>query len=176
MAVVGVARHALHHLPEFGRIVPGLGDAFQGVAADAAVEKLFLVRRPREACQPLGIGELRAEVSRLAQPELERRARTVGQLGREWTFQLVPGGANAQRIAAGLELRRGEAEAALGVAHHADRDAGAGLPRADDYTLEGDRKSTRLNSSHGYISYAVFCLKKKKNKKSHIRSQVTSLV
>src|SRR3989449_2931771 len=32
-------------------------------------------------------------------------------------------------------------------------------------TLEDlqDRKSTRLNSSHGYISYAVFCLKKKKN-------------
>src|SRR2546422_5441612 len=27
---------------------------------------------------------------------------------------------------------------------------------------EVDRKSTRLNSSHGYISYAVFCLKKKK--------------
>src|SRR2546422_5293397 len=27
---------------------------------------------------------------------------------------------------------------------------------------EADRKSTRLNSSHGYISYAVFCLKKKK--------------
>src|SRR2546422_4307594 len=28
-----------------------------------------------------------------------------------------------------------------------------------------DRKSTRLNSSHGYISYAVFCLKKKKKHK-----------
>src|SRR5687768_17857893 len=28
---------------------------------------------------------------------------------------------------------------------------------------ELDRKSTRLNSSHGYISYAVFCLKKKNN-------------
>src|SRR3989449_8408187 len=27
-----------------------------------------------------------------------------------------------------------------------------------------DRKSTRLNSSHGYISYAVFCLKKKKTR------------
>src|SRR2546429_4234883 len=27
---------------------------------------------------------------------------------------------------------------------------------------QGDRKSTRLNSSHGYTSYAVFCLKKKK--------------
>src|SRR2546422_2794237 len=29
--------------------------------------------------------------------------------------------------------------------------------------VQRDRKSTRLNSSHGYISYAVFCLKKKKN-------------
>src|SRR2546422_4331911 len=29
-----------------------------------------------------------------------------------------------------------------------------------------DRKSTRLNSSHGYISYAVFCLKKKKTEQS----------
>src|SRR2546422_5829328 len=28
--------------------------------------------------------------------------------------------------------------------------------------IDEDRKSTRLNSSHGYISYAVFCLKKKK--------------
>src|SRR5687768_18170267 len=32
-----------------------------------------------------------------------------------------------------------------------------------------DRKSTRLNSSHGYISYAVFCLKKKKKKKKTIK-------
>src|SRR2546422_4822106 len=31
-----------------------------------------------------------------------------------------------------------------------------------DGRRRGDRKSTRLNSSHGYISYAVFCLKKKK--------------
>src|SRR5256886_4656616 len=31
-----------------------------------------------------------------------------------------------------------------------------------------DRKSTRLNSSHSQISYAVFCLKKKKNKKLQI--------
>src|SRR2546422_7257242 len=32
----------------------------------------------------------------------------------------------------------------------------------DGATSPADRKSTRLNSSHGYISYAVFCLKKKK--------------
>src|SRR2546422_2373094 len=35
--------------------------------------------------------------------------------------------------------------------------------RAGDHAKR-DRKSTRLNSSHGYISYAVFCLKKKKTK------------
>src|SRR5947208_8959509 len=33
--------------------------------------------------------------------------------------------------------------------------------------LEGDRKSTRLNSSHQIISYAVFCLKKKKKKNNN---------
>src|SRR2546429_4044080 len=37
-----------------------------------------------------------------------------------------------------------------------DLSAGPGTPPGC-----GDRKSTRLNSSHGYISYAVFCLKKK---------------
>src|SRR2546422_6117065 len=40
-----------------------------------------------------------------------------------------------------------------------------GAQRGRDYLFRdrgGDRKSTRLNSSHGYISYAVFCLKKKK--------------
>src|SRR2546429_6963342 len=36
-----------------------------------------------------------------------------------------------------------------------------------DPALDRDRKSTRLNSSHGYISYAVFCLKKKKQNSGH---------
>src|SRR2546422_2427717 len=39
-----------------------------------------------------------------------------------------------------------------------------GLPAAKD----ADRKSTRLNSSHGYISYAVFCLKKKKKSRDRL--------
>src|SRR2546422_2503531 len=38
--------------------------------------------------------------------------------------------------------------------------------------LPTDRKSTRLNSSHGYISYAVFCLKKKKN--THLSNTLPS--
>src|SRR2546429_5592583 len=37
-----------------------------------------------------------------------------------------------------------------------------------------DRKSTRLNSSHGYISYAVFCLKKKKN--YHVSSRLCTFL
>src|SRR2546422_5530527 len=45
------------------------------------------------------------------------------------------------------------------VPPHATRRVGG--PPADR-RCAGDRKSTRLNSSHGYISYAVFCLKKKK--------------
>src|SRR5438270_9669520 len=40
--------------------------------------------------------------------------------------------------------------------------------RCDAAQAERDRKSTRLNSSHSQISYAVFCLKKKKNKKAMI--------
>src|SRR2546422_5889946 len=36
------------------------------------------------------------------------------------------------------------------------------LPPLHGCSPSPDRKSTRLNSSHGYISYAVFCLKKKK--------------
>src|SRR5688572_31776756 len=46
------------------------------------------------------------------------------------------------------------------------------LPRTKDRipaTSVRDRKSTRLNSSHSQISYAVFCLKKKKKKKVNYR-------
>src|SRR5688572_32540167 len=39
----------------------------------------------------------------------------------------------------------------------------------------GDRKSTRLNSSHSQISYAVFCLKKKKKKEKTTTSDNTSM-
>src|SRR2546422_4834767 len=55
---------------------------------------------------------------------------------------------------------------------HRRRDRARPRNRARERRLRGrgergggeDRKSTRLNSSHGYISYAVFCLKKKKKK------------
>src|SRR2546422_6172116 len=43
--------------------------------------------------------------------------------------------------------------------------------RIRDVRKSVDRKSTRLNSSHGYISYAVFCLKKKK---ARLRTHVST--
>src|SRR3989449_938400 len=46
--------------------------------------------------------------------------------------------------------------------------------RFGDKTIPEDRKSTRLNSSHGYISYAVFCLKKKKKQKHKPRNSIRS--
>src|SRR3712207_6869158 len=51
-----------------------------------------------------------------------------------------------------------------GLIHEPQRRAFAGMPgpRGVEGGLQ-DRKSTRLNSSHANISYAVFCLKKKKN-------------
>src|SRR3989449_3204483 len=75
-----------------------------------------------------------------------------------------PGGEATRRyyqdaaIRAVLEkLARGEKRALLALA------TGSGK----------DRKSTRLNSSHGYISYAVFCLKKKKNTKNYSRHKTS---
>src|SRR2546429_6298743 len=46
--------------------------------------------------------------------------------------------------------------------------------RAEHLQRRLDRKSTRLNSSHGYISYAVFCLKKKT--KTQTSPSMTSLI
>src|SRR2546430_11230144 len=54
-------------------------------------------------------------------------------------------------------------EAGEGEGHAAQLAPGTQMPPADI-----DRKSTRLNSSHSQISYAVFCLKKKKNNAAHV--------
>src|SRR5439155_21952173 len=62
--------------------------------------------------------------------------------------------------------------------HRADDDVGTADVNPDDVAHRsprwraGDRKSTRLNSSHVAISYAVFCLKKKKEKSTSGTSRV----
>src|SRR2546422_5915953 len=73
-----------------------------------------------------------------------------------------------------VELGGDGVEVDVGLRRQRGAGCRASLPRASRGELQvilaeraqaQDRKSTRLNSSHGYISYAVFCLKKKKNKK-----------
>src|SRR2546427_9316494 len=51
---------------------------------------------------------------------------------------------------------------------------GRSRPSLDRVPVHQDRKSTRLNSSHSQISYAVFCLKKKKRKQVPTASQQTA--
>src|SRR2546427_7841077 len=55
------------------------------------------------------------------------------------------------------------------LAFHFTRGIARGLPRfvGTRPGRHADRKSTRLNSSHSQISYAVFCLKKKKKQNTH---------
>src|SRR3712207_7075302 len=70
-------------------------------------------------------------------------------------------GGRAQLLAQPLDLARGRVhlleEVGVGVDAGLDQPGGRVAAR-----LAEDRKSTRLNSSHDNISYAVFCLKKKK--------------
>src|SRR5258707_9674481 len=61
------------------------------------------------------------------------------------------------------------AERIVGIAPARQR-KDLGLEHVLDHREAADRKSTRLNSSHANISYAVFCLKKKKKKRSACRN------
>src|SRR5690348_17980264 len=58
----------------------------------------------------------------------------------------------------------------LGVVHFAVVDVEEERSCGCEHAMSLDRKSTRLNSSHPSISYAVFCLKKKKKKKTQSRT------
>src|SRR5258708_25917292 len=63
-----------------------------------------------------------------------------------------------------------ESERFLAIGHGVVIDLAEILRRLPRYLdAAGDRKSTRLNSSHQIISYAVFCLKKKKNTLTQVR-------
>src|SRR2546422_242370 len=86
----------------------------------------------------------------------------------------------ANRFAAAILIPRATVIAAIQQAQNEmgiNRNVGTVVLDAQPYSRRdfqetiGDRKSTRLNSSHGYISYAVFCLKKKKTPTTDISHQ-----
>src|SRR2546429_6004641 len=84
--------------------------------------------------------------------------RQIAALGREHEF--FPGKPFCRKL---LERRADAAFAALkAIIDGAVEEVDSAFCGGDDRSGV-DRKSTRLNSSHGYISYAVFCLKKKKH-------------
>src|SRR3712207_7628043 len=72
------------------------------------------------------------------------------------------GGGDQSGLPLEAQRRRGGAAHGLPQAAHERRPA-VPVEVVDDRLDGGDRKSTRLNSSHANISYAVFCLKKKHN-------------
>src|SRR5256885_12260903 len=73
----------------------------------------------------------------------------------------------SQRFAKGMTFDQYVAYVA--TPENLKREGSGGAPRRDwsGHLRARDRKSTRLNSSHLVISYAVFCLKKKNNTDSH---------
>src|SRR2546422_10861717 len=78
---------------------------------------------------------------------------------------LLPLRGSSTAVATGVGWA-GAPAAAASLEGGTDEEAVAQAPaRTRSSKAKRDRKSTRLNSSHGYISYAVFCLKKKKKEK-----------
>src|SRR2546429_6502333 len=84
-------------------------------------------------------------------------------LFRSWSCQTGRDGVPGRKTARSGSLGRSPLRACAG-AHLREFVKIFGVrKRGAEYLYELDRKSTRLNSSHGYISYAVFCLKQKIN-------------
>src|SRR5439155_9574606 len=102
--------------------------------------------RRRGLCRP-PVGEVLSGRIRLSSPQGERRVR-------EWDLSLE------REPLGGCHVAQSHARRTCLVPAHREC-------RCFRHFCPGDRKSTRLNSSHVAISYAVFCLKKKKKKNSH---------
>src|SRR5216683_6325962 len=105
------------------------------------------LRQPRH--QALAGGDVAEHLGQQVLNQLERRDRLA-------ELQAILGVFEGGLVSAHLAARRRPADHVAGHAQNA-RSIAKGIA-----TLQPDRKSTRLNSSHDQISYAVFCLKKKK--------------
>ena len=132
-----VAGHAVEHLHELVGIVGGGHDAVEIVTADAVEQRLFLGVGPRKACQPFGIGKLFCQISGRPQLDIGGGGAAGGDIRRLRAVEVVTDGANGERIAAGLELGRGEAELAGVVADHGNGQARSVALGAHDDAFHG---------------------------------------
>src|SRR3989449_4671792 len=159
-----IAAHAARLRPRVRRH-EGLRHGVGGPGGTAAPQGRRLHRRLREL---------------LARPDrcLRRGRVTLARAGhvedRRGAVEARPGGARRRkgpghgaRCLPGWRARWADHRAR----HRGGGDAQGDRRRSGDGQPERDRKSTRLNSSHGYISYAVFCLKKKNNTEDNGKTQ-----
>src|SRR2546422_588147 len=146
------------YLQHVGHEIEGMGGRSLGVALGAAASR-GMVSALQSAINRGGSGG-EAYVGRVSALAILR------ELGRVLTAILVGG-----KVASGITAELGsmkvteqiDALRTLGVNYVKRLVVPRVLASLDVFPLlTVDRKSTRLNSSHGYISYAVFCLKKKK--------------
>src|SRR3989449_1963649 len=123
----------------------------------------------RDGTHPLGPRAL--ELRATARPPRGDRAaaRSAGARPGRGAEAVRRGRRAAPRGTRAADRRRGAGEA--GAVGPGRPSQGRGLRRLTAPS-RSDRKSTRLNSSHGYISYAVFCLKKKKKTQLKCMTQV----
>src|SRR2546422_7852382 len=93
-----------------------------------------------------------SSASRSSMPKFRFNISMIGRKGIDWPNEM-------QKRNFGIEDRDAE-EQIIAKIHRGLEFLGDEAASVEAFLR--DRKSTRLNSSHGYISYAVFCLKKKK--------------
>src|SRR5207245_6363303 len=134
----------------------------QGKLAHADLERLLANQIVLEAVQAaiLPFGHVRqVDAARARHQRLLRSGLYTEQVGLQLGVAILlrP---EAQRKCGKL-IDHGDGQAVFSEVHRVDVDL-ARIASLDAHMFKLDRKSTRLNSSHGSISYAVFCLKKKK--------------
>src|SRR2546422_11586325 len=122
---------------------------------------LLSVSMKRSARVCMAISRLRAEVAGRGR----RRVRIIHRLASAFTLWPPPEHCQCkQRQQRGQQDPHPQPRYRCSAQHGAGQEASPYAQQEErPASVRIDRKSTRLNSSHGYISYAVFCLKKKKD-------------
>src|SRR5256885_5259017 len=124
----------------------------------------------------LAVAESEAQLAKARQKARAARLPQLKQTLSRWQAAAREGAADAQNVDEAAQALR-DAQAEIDVAAAEAQVAQRKLEqlraqhKRQELRAPEDRKSTRLNSSHLVISYAVFCLKKKKNSYSHASSQ-----
>src|SRR2546429_740868 len=132
----------------------------QGLVSDATTMKRMMLLLKRSPEQEAALQQFMAEQMSKESPNYHRWL-TPQQFG----AQFGPADADLQAVTGWLSSHGFTAIRVAPGRNVIEFSRNVGQVRSAFHT---DRKSTRLNSSHGYISYAVFCLKKKNHTSGHV--------